>query len=140
MVLMEWKEEYRIGIPAVDYEHQELIALLNDLYEGLSGEIDQGVIADFLGEVYARISAHFALEERVMAERGYDQLAEHKADHELLLDDIRDIMDESEMTDPSLLAAVLGPRLENWFGDHFKTQDARLHRRLNPDDLGLGEI
>ena len=140
MALIEWKEEYRIGIPAVDYEHQELIALLNDLYAGLAAEIDPGAIAEFLGEVYARISAHFALEERVMTERGYDQLAAHKADHEALLDEIRDIMDESEATDPSLLAAALGPRLQTWFGDHFKTHDARLHQRLNPNDLGLGEI
>ena len=140
MALMEWKEDYRIGIPAVDYEHQELIALLNDLYAGLGGGTDPDSIAEFLGEVYARISAHFALEERVMTECGYDQLPQHKTDHEALLDEIRDIMDESEAAEPEALAAALGPRLERWFGAHFRTHDARLHRHLDNDSLDLGEI
>jgi hemerythrin len=42
-------------------------------------------------------SAHFALEERFMREHGYDQLALHKADHERLLDEIREIMDDIRM-------------------------------------------
>ena len=28
MSWIEWKESYRLGIPSVDYEHEELIALL----------------------------------------------------------------------------------------------------------------
>ena len=38
MSWIEWKESYRLGIPSVDYEHEELIALLNDLHEGLRGD------------------------------------------------------------------------------------------------------
>jgi hemerythrin len=51
----------------------------------------------------------------------------HKADHERLLDEIRDIMDEHDdglIADP---AATLRPRLEAWFMRHFQTEDARLH-------------
>jgi hypothetical protein len=40
-----------------------------------------------------RISAHFALEEGHAGAR-LSEVGAHKADHELLLDDIRDIMDE----------------------------------------------
>ena len=136
MALMEWKEDYRIGIAAVDHEHQELIALLNDLYDSLEGTVEAGAVADFLGEVFAQISAHFALEERVMAERGYDQFGEHKAQHELLLEEIRDIMDQQETSHPDgvwsgeELRVDLGGRLERWFGEHFRTHDARLHKKL----------
>jgi hemerythrin len=51
-------------------------------------------IEAFLGEIYARISAHFALEEKDMQARAYPERPAHKADHERLLDDLRDIMDE----------------------------------------------
>lgn len=140
MALIEWKDEYRIGIPAVDYEHQELISLLNELYGLLGSEAGQEAVGEFLGEVYARISAHFALEERVMRERGYDQFSEHKTEHEVLLDDIRDIMDESESVDVPILAETLGLRMQRWFSQHFKTHDARLHKALSRDSLDLGEI
>lgn len=68
-----------------------------------------------------------------MTRARYDQLAPHKTDHERLLDSLRDIMDRAETTDAATglrLTAVL----EAWFVDHFRTHDARLHRRLGPHD------
>jgi hemerythrin len=140
MSWIEWKESYRLGIPAVDYEHQEMIALLNDLYEGLQGEVDPRSVDAFLGEVYARISAHFALEEKVMRDQGYDQYAEHKNAHESLLDEIREIMDEHETGAYETATEVLAERLQVWFTEHFRTHDARLHSQLGPDELRHGEI
>ncbi len=137
---IEWQESYRLGIPAVDYEHQELIALLNDLYEGLQGGVEQQSVDAFLGEVYARISSHFALEEKVMRDRGYDQYADHKAAHESLLEEIREIMDEHDSGAFENATGVLAERLQIWFTEHFRTHDARLHSRLGPDDLRHGEI
>ena len=129
MTLIEWKEEYSVGIPDVDHEHRQLIDLINELYEALIRADSQLRIADFLGEIYANISAHFALEEKIMREKKYDQYEDHKADHELLLDEIRDIMDEHE-TDPDFGEKQLANILGDWFTAHFKTKDARLHKHL----------
>ena len=140
MTLIQWQERFRIGIESVDYEHQELIALLNELHEGLSTGADEPDVVAFLGEVFARISAHFALEEREMKERGYDQFAEHKAEHEALLDQIRDIMDDYEFGDGELPVEAFGQRLGDWFGNHFATHDARLHRAMADLGVDFGEI
>lgn len=64
-----------------------------------------------------------------MRERQYNQYADHKADHERLLDEIREIMDDVE-DKGSYQESILADRLRNWFGDHFRTRDARLHRFL----------
>jgi hemerythrin len=92
---------------------------------------DAGVtVPDFLGEIYARISAHFALEESLMRAKRYAHFDEHKADHERLLDEIRDIMDDYE--DRRIFdAEQLAQRLGTWFTVHFRTHDARLHRNLD---------
>ena len=140
MALIEWQERFRIGIESVDYEHQEMIALLNELYEGLTQDTGEPDVVAFLGEVYARISAHFALEEREMKQRRYDQYAEHKASHEELLDEIRDIMDDYELRGGELPAEVFGQRLSAWFGDHFGTHDARLHRAMANLGVDFGEV
>lgn len=131
MTIIEWEEEYSVGIPAVDHEHKELIKLINETYEKMlrRQDADEGV-EEFLGEIYAKISAHFALEEHVMQEKHYDHFEDHKADHERLLDDIRDIMDEYESR-RHFSREELAERLRTWFSDHFKTRDARLHGHLD---------
>lgn len=130
MALLDWKPEFATGIPPVDYEHRSLIDLLNALHDRLGAGRAADEVRGFLAEVHARIAAHFALEEKIMREAGYDAYAEHKADHERLLDDIRDIMDDYERGAYRDADAVLAERLRAWFGVHFATKDARLHRML----------
>jgi hemerythrin len=82
-----------------------------------------------LGEICARIAAHFALEEREMRDLKYVGLGEHKRDHERLLEDILDIMADVE-SPRGYDAALLENRLTAWFTEHFRTHDARLHHWL----------
>lgn len=129
MSLIEWKHEFSVGVPVVDHEHQELIGLINDLHDAMSGENPTVTVLDFLGEIHAHVAAHFALEEKIMREQGYDQYEIHKRDHERLLDEISDIMDayeENAFYDDEEFANTV----ENWFAGHFKTMDARLHKHL----------
>ena len=64
-----------------------------------------------------------------MRKKKYDHYLEHKTDHEKLLDDIRDIMDDYE---DGIMPSEeeLSQRLNSWFSVHFRTQDARLHKYL----------
>ena len=130
MALIEWNEAFKVGVASVDHEHREMIALLNELHAGLEGEAGKDAVSRFLGEVHSRISAHFALEEKIMRDRRYDEYEEHKADHERLLDEIRDIMEHFENDDYFDYEEVLARHLHGWFTVHFKTRDARLHKML----------
>ncbi|MCW8923304.1 MAG: hemerythrin family protein [Gammaproteobacteria bacterium] len=127
MSLIEWREEYSTGIPGVDHEHEELIALINSIYEMLDNSADKAKIVSCLGDIYGSISSHFALEEKWMEQNNYDEYAEHRKDHESLLDDIGEITDEVEATD-RLNAEQLRSKLNDWFLIHFKTHDSRLHQ------------
>jgi hemerythrin len=125
MALLRWKDHYSVGIEGVDHEHKDLIELINRLHDQLSTGESLAASA-FFGDLVKAISAHFALEERFMRERGYDQLPQHKEDHERLLDEILCLIDEfdrDEMADQEDLAA----RLNAWLSRHFETHDARLH-------------
>ena len=130
MALLTWKPEYSVGIEAVDFEHREMIDLLNSLYVEMQGSKDANSIEQFLGDIHATISAHFALEERVMQRAGYAEYEAHKNDHEDLLDQIRDLMDIYSL-DPESGLSVLQQQLSSWFESHFSTFDARLHGQLD---------
>jgi hemerythrin len=129
MGLLQWKPSYTLGIPSVDQEHRELIGLINDTYGHLAGSADPAAIESCLEDIYAGIAAHFALEERHMREAGYAEYEAHKDEHENLLDEIRDLMDEY-LANPESGRKVLQERLATWFGRHFATFDARLHHAL----------
>jgi len=127
MALLEWRQDFETGISDVDHEHRELVDLINRLHSELGSDAPDTEISAFLGEVFARISAHFALEESIMRKHSYDQYEDHKSDHEKLLDDIRDIMDDFDAGKYRAYDDALANAVRDWFVNHFKTRDARLH-------------
>lgn len=130
MQLLEWKDEFSLGIPEIDFEHRELIQLINEMLVKIYESERTENTSEYLGEIYARIALHFALEEKIMRERNYDHLEDHKSDHDKLLNEIRDIMDNySDITEIDTDKFV--NELTHWFTDHFSTRDARLHRYLD---------
>ena len=137
MTLIEWREEFSTGISGVDYEHEELIALINAFHSELSSNSDKEHLINALNNIYGAIYSHFVLEERLMEKHGYDQREEHGNDHMRLLDDIRAITDELEET-AEYDQQQLKQKLNDWFSVHFKTHDARLHQlqklMSNPQD------
>ncbi|HEY6980764.1 bacteriohemerythrin [Reyranella sp.] len=129
MSLLRWSERYRVGIAAVDHEHRELIDLINRLHDAFLQDRGNATVEGLFGDLLAAISSHFALEERFMREHGYDGFAAHKEDHERLLDEIREIMDDFR-DHAELAGQELTRRLDAWFSRHFETHDARLHSAL----------
>lgn len=126
MPLIEWHDDFETGIASLDHEHREMIGLLNAMADAVQPEDPPEQVADFLGEVYAKIQAHFALEERIMRERRYAGLPGHKADHERLLDELREIMEGHEADPGYAYRDALSMRLKDWFMVHFHEHDAKL--------------
>ena len=129
MALLEWKPEFSVGNASIDHEHEHMIQTINDLYEQLAEPVNAENVAAVLGEIHADISAHFALEERLMREADYVEYEGHKEDHEDLLDQILELMD-SFYEDPDAGQKLLKTQLSDWFGHHFSSFDARLHKQL----------
>jgi hemerythrin len=129
MALLQWKSDYSLGIPSVDHEHRELIGMINTVYEHMAEGSDQIAIEACLEDIYAGIASHFALEERHMREARYEEFQAHKDEHEDLLDQLMEIVDEF-IDDPESGRTTLKKSLADWFGQHFATFDARLHHSL----------
>lgn len=127
MTLIDWSEAMKLGVPEVDFEHEELIGVLNALGDMLQKGGTLESIQALLGDIHAQIEAHFALEERIMREHGFAGYEAHKEDHDRLLEQIRDIMDEAASVDKEALHDHLSERLNVWFAEHFRTLDRSFH-------------
>jgi hemerythrin-like metal-binding protein len=121
-----WSDDFLIGIEELDYEHRCLIEDVNKLHRELREYADMDGIKATLGTVYTRIQAHFALEESVMVSHRYAHYAEHKAEHERLLDEYAERMTKFDKDpNPDDQEAIEGI-LRQWIVDHILTADKKM--------------
>ena len=124
--LLEWTDACRIGIDMLDYEHQDLFARLNELHDELLRHEDREVVEACLGEIHARMAAHFALEEKFMRDKRYPDYEAHKAEHDDLLDEFIGFMMRFSH-DPNLTYGQAEQlMLKRWVIDHVLTTDRRM--------------
>ncbi|MBK8908504.1 MAG: hemerythrin family protein [Rhodospirillales bacterium] len=124
--LLLWTDKHRIGIDPLDYEHQTLFRVISELVDELDRHEDHDRIDAALGEIHARMSAHFALEEKFMRDNKYADYAAHKAEHDEFLDRFTDEMVRIQ-NDPDVLdSAALRGDLGRWIEGHVLTLDTRM--------------
>lgn len=126
MSVLHWRSEFGLGIEVVDHDHQELIGYIRSRQLEIGSAEDPDTIIRLLGEIYAEIAEHFSLEEKLMEQLRYTALADHREDHETLLEDLRELMVAVE-DDGELDEIQLTDDLDRWFSDHFRVHDAKLH-------------
>lgn len=130
---LEWSDEFLIGIEELDYEHRCLIDDINRLHRELFGRRcgkDMELIKDTLGEIHARMQAHFALEEHVMETHGYPHYWEHKAEHEELLDDYTEFMTKFEKSPNLDDQKAMENTLHRWIIAHIVASDKKMSRMV----------
>jgi hemerythrin-like metal-binding protein len=126
MALIEWRDEFSLGVPDIDHEHRELIDLVRRVFDCIASAAPREETEALMGELYAAISGHFALEEDIMRRTGYAEYHEHKADHERLLDVLLELID-AVASDTAVDEQGFGAQVNDWFARHFGSFDARLH-------------
>lgn len=129
MALIEWRDEFSLGVPDIDHEHRQLIGLVHDVFTCIASRRSREETEALMGDLYAAISGHFALEEDVMRRSDYAEYGAHKADHERLLDLLLELID-AVASGGTIDERSFGDRINDWFVRHFSTFDARLHRMV----------
>lgn len=123
--LFEWDESFLIGIEELDHEHKVLIEDINRLHDELAGN-QKSEIRKWLGEICARMQAHFALEEHVMKEHDYEFFDEHKREHDELLDNCTEYMLQYINDTSASPSTSFEDSLKNWVLNHIVTSDKKM--------------
>ena len=114
-----------IGIDEIDDDHSKLINIFNIL----NHSVTEGAATDYVEAVLEELINctvwHFSHEERLMLKYGYDAYKVHKAEHQDLIDSVRELqrkflqtgkLDEKEHLE----------FLERWLTEHILVADIRL--------------
>ncbi len=123
---IEWTDDFLIGIAELDYEHKSLVEDINRLQRELLRHHDRAGIEETLGEIDARMQAHFALEEHYMRSHAYPHYREHKAEHDALLDQFTASM-VGYGTEPGAgHGRAVEEMLSRWIVDHILHSDKKM--------------
>jgi hemerythrin len=123
---IEWGDSFLIGIEELDYEHKVLINDINRLHLELARHDEKSEIEKCLGDIYARMQAHFALEEHVMKEHQYRFYDEHKREHEGLLDSYSEYMMQILNDSAVTFSNSIEDTLRRWVLNHILNSDKKM--------------
>jgi len=89
MPSIEWSHELSMGVPLIDEQHKQLIALANNLIEAVDRGQKRQAIEDALRRLREYTVFHFNSEEQLMKEVLYDKRGDHALEHRRLKEQVK---------------------------------------------------
>lgn len=122
-----WREEYSIGVPEVDAQHQELLINIRKLSDSFreGRKLDVQEILKFLAGYAVH---HFNTEEVLMRDSGYPFTAQHVREHQTFVKYFTKLCQEIELSEPN--SAYVTFRIQlllvDWLINHTTKTDKHL--------------
>jgi hemerythrin-like metal-binding protein len=86
--LIQWGDHLCVEHSGIDAQHKEIFDSGVKVYERWRDGASVGVLRPTVDKLENLLRAHFSYEERLLAEIGYDGLAQHAAEHRRMLKDM----------------------------------------------------
>jgi hemerythrin len=116
-VFFEWSDDFNVNIPAIDAQHQELVNMLNLLFDAVAKRHAGKVIAGILDSLVEYTQTHFSLEERLMQEADYKGIDHHKQEHKKLITQL-DHLTKKFMLESKPIYFEMLTFLRRWLREH----------------------
>lgn len=128
---MFWRDKYRLGVPVIDAQHQELFQRVDDFMQtvraGVPWEDKVQRVNETLEFMKGYVVAHFRDEEAYQRQIGYPGYEAHLQKHRDMVQYVASVSKEYEKTgfDEQLMQQFAG-RLLAWLINHVAAEDQRI--------------
>lgn len=130
MALFPWKKEYSVNIAEIDQQHQQLVAMVNELHDAMTAQKGKEVLGLILTKLISYTSTHFATEEKLMQQHGYPDYDTHKAKHEKMVAKVLALQNDYKSGKITLTFEV-SKFLQDWLNKHILGTDMKYSTFLN---------
>jgi len=120
--LLQWKDEYAIGIEEADRQHKKMLDMMNDAHIMAHKKRSNKAIATSLSALLAYTKVHFEWEENFFDSHNYPKSNEHKASHQKLIDELEAHMDKIKVSDTKQIDTQM-EYLNKWLIQHIESSD-----------------
>jgi len=120
-----WDKTLSVEVKEIDEDHRKLLELFNILNHAVVEGDATNYIEAVLDELISFTAAHFRHEERLMLKYGYKNIAEHKTEHQQLIESARTLQHQFLQGGKSLSVGDI-EFLERWLTGHIFGTDMDL--------------
>jgi hemerythrin len=121
VVFLEWESDLDTGIEVIDGQHKRIVEMINDLHAAQL-QMDKGAVARVIEEVVDYTLSHFAFEETLLEDAGYQFSRAHKKVHELFIRRVNVMRARHQAGED--VADELKDLLGRWLFNHIRNDDA----------------
>lgn len=122
---LAWDNSLSVHVKEIDEDHRRLVDLFNILGHAVAEGEARNYIEAVLEELISCTVWHFRHEERLMLKHGYAGLAEHKAEHEELIESVR-ALQRKFLQESGPLSSEDIEFLEHWLTEHIYVADMQM--------------
>ncbi|MCX7709328.1 MAG: bacteriohemerythrin [Clostridia bacterium] len=131
--MVEWKDEYSVGIKLIDSQHKKLLTIAKKLMIliSTSESFDHSEeAANIYAELVSYTKEHLAFEERLMLLNGYEGFIEHKLQHDQFIASMDELakMDMEYNQREAILSMLTF--VSEWIVDHIQGTDVKYKGQL----------
>ena len=116
-----WTTDLDTGIDIIDHQHRRIVDFINQL-ESAKSTNDKAQIKEIVDAFVDYTLSHFAFEESLQEEAGYQYCKPHKKVHELFTRKVAEYQERVNLGDE--VADELHGMLARWLVNHIKRDDA----------------
>jgi hemerythrin-like metal-binding protein len=131
MPLMTWTDKMSVGVKVLDDDHKRLMALINDLHDGLKAGHGKEALGKILDGLVNYTKSHFAREEQFFSKTGYPNSHTHKKEHDDLTHQVLDVQAKYKSGDVATLSMDVMDFLKTWLTNHIQGSDQKYSTHLN---------
>ncbi|MCL2764217.1 MAG: bacteriohemerythrin [Treponema sp.] len=124
--LITWTDRFSCGIKLIDEQHRELVNLVNEMFNHVTGNDlqEHNYFNRVINDAVTYVKTHFATEEKLMIATKFDGYAEHKKEHDsfvlAVVENIRDYEAGKRLTLSSFTKF-----LKDWVLSHIALMDKK---------------
>ncbi len=121
MTSWEWKDEYLLGIPAIDLQHKRIFDCISRIALGAADDDRLRAEAEII-KLLRLLQEHFLLEESMMQKLHYPELEHHIEEHRQFHSDVHHLAQTSLMRKGGVPSEAL-KIAHKWLAEHIMVSD-----------------
>lgn len=131
---IEWTSDLNTGINVIDNQHQRIVDYINQLEVAIQ-QPNRLSVGQVLNEMVDYTMSHFAFEESLQVEAGYQLAKPHKAVHDMFAQRI-DTYQQRHIAGEDV-AEQLHSMLATWLVHHIKREDMAYVTSVNANIINI---
>lgn len=120
--LLEWSDEYKIGIDEIDNQHKTLFSIANELNNAMLERRSTEILDKLLNDLVNYTQTHFKTEEDFFRLYEYPKTREHIKMHEYLIREVGKLKEDQKNKKFGLSIDLL-KFLKDWLTQHIMVND-----------------